>query len=181
LAHFPRSAWAEARGEHAEARKLVAKGIHPVQARRQHREDQVRAELQRTKGSFAAVASDWNDATAANLRSATIKQRNREIDKDLMPRFKDRAISSLTRLELTSALKDHFRSAFISAMHLLQSGVSFNVIALWLGHENANTTHRYVEANLEMKEKTLARLEAPDIKLKRFRASDDLMKFLPAL
>jgi site-specific recombinase XerD len=68
-----------------------------------------------------------------------------------------------------------------TAMHLLQSGVPFNVIALWLGHESTNTTHRYVEANLEMKEKALARLEAPDIKLKRFRASDDLMKFLQAL
>jgi hypothetical protein len=35
-----------------------------------------------------------------------------------------------------------------------------------------------VEANLEMKEKALARLAAPDIKLQRFKASDDLMKFL---
>lgn len=68
-----------------------------------------------------------------------------------------------------------------TAMHLLQSGVPFNVIALWLGHESTNTTHRYVEANLEMKEKALAKLEAPDIKLKRFRASDELMKFLQAL
>lgn len=40
---------------------------------------------------------------------------------------------------------------------------------------------RHVEADLEMKEKVLARLEAPDIKLKRFGASDDLMKFLKAL
>ena len=68
-----------------------------------------------------------------------------------------------------------------TAMHLLQSGVPFNVIALWLGHESTNTTHRYVEANMEMKEKALARLEAPDIKLKRFRATDDLMKFLQSL
>ena len=68
-----------------------------------------------------------------------------------------------------------------TAMHLLQSGVPFNVIALWLGHESMNTTHRYVEANLQMKEKALARLEAPDIKLKRFRASDELLKFLQAL
>ena len=68
-----------------------------------------------------------------------------------------------------------------TAMHLLQSGVPFNVIALWLGHESTNTTHRYVEANLEMKEKALARLEAPDIKLKRFRAGDELMRFLQTL
>ena len=35
-----------------------------------------------------------------------------------------------------------------TAMHLLQSGVPFNVIALWLGHESTTTTHRYVEADL---------------------------------
>jgi site-specific recombinase XerD len=68
-----------------------------------------------------------------------------------------------------------------TAMHLLQSGVPFNVIALWLGYESTNTTHRYVEANMDMKEKALARLEEPDVKLKRFRASDDLMKLLQAL
>ena len=51
-----------------------------------------------------------------------------------------------------------------TAMHLLQSGVQSNIIALWLGHESTNTTHRYVEANLAMKEKALARLEAPDCK-----------------
>ncbi len=31
-----------------------------------------------------------------------------------------------------------------TAMHQLQSGLPFNVIALWLGHESTNTTHRYV-------------------------------------
>jgi site-specific recombinase XerD len=68
-----------------------------------------------------------------------------------------------------------------TAMHLLQSGVPFNVIALWLGHESTTTTHRYVEANLAMKEKALARLEAPDTKLRRFRAPDALMHFLQTL
>lgn len=68
-----------------------------------------------------------------------------------------------------------------TAMHLLQSGVPFNVIALWLGHESTTTTHRYVEANLAMKEKALARLDAPDTKLRRFRAPDVLMRFLQTL
>ena len=68
-----------------------------------------------------------------------------------------------------------------TAMHLLQSGVPFTVIALWLGHESTNTTHRYVEADLAMKERALARLEAPDTKLHRFRASDSLMRFLQTL
>jgi hypothetical protein len=56
-------------------------------------------------------------------------------------------------------------------MHLLQSGVPFSDIALWLGHESVNTTHRYVEANLEMKEKALARLDEPKTKLRRYRPS----------
>jgi hypothetical protein len=38
-----------------------------------------------------------------------------------------------------------------TTMHLLQSGVPFNVIALWLGHESTNTTHCYVEADIAMK------------------------------
>ncbi len=66
-------------------------------------------------------------------------------------------------------------------MHLLQSGVPFNVIALWLGHESTTTTHRYVEADLAMKEKALARLQAPDTKLRQYRAPDSLMRFLQTL
>jgi site-specific recombinase XerD len=68
-----------------------------------------------------------------------------------------------------------------TAMHLLQSGVPFAVIALWLGHESTTTTHRYVEADLAMKQKALARLEAPDTKMRRFRAPDSLMRFLQTL
>ncbi|UUZ65461.1 hypothetical protein LP414_16395 [Polaromonas sp. P1(28)-13] len=39
----------------------------------------------------------------------------------------------------------------------------------------------FTEADLAMKEKVLARLEAPDTKLRRFRAPDSLMRFLQAL
>jgi len=68
-----------------------------------------------------------------------------------------------------------------TAMHLLQSGVPFNVIALWLGHESTTTTHRYVEADIAMKQKALARLEAPDITMHRFRVPDPLLRFLQTL
>ena len=68
-----------------------------------------------------------------------------------------------------------------TAMHMLQSGVPFNDIALWLGHESVNTTHRYVEANLEMKQKALARLDEPKTKMRRYRPADELLKFLQQL
>jgi hypothetical protein len=55
------------------------------------------------------------------------------------------------------------------------------VIVLWLGHKSTTTTHRYVEADIAMKEKPLARLEAPDTKIRRRRAPDSLMRFLQTL
>lgn len=106
LGAFPEVTLADARHAHAESRKLVAKGVHPVQARRDERESRAQAELHRVKGSFGAVCADWNAATGADLRPATVLQRNREIEKDLAPRFKDRPISKITRLELTTALKE---------------------------------------------------------------------------
>ncbi len=69
-----------------------------------------------------------------------------------------------------------------TAMSLLQSGVAISVIALWLGHESTTTTHRYVEANLEMKEKALGRLQEPSADMNRYHPQDDeLLKFLQEL
>ncbi len=68
-----------------------------------------------------------------------------------------------------------------TAMHLLQSGVDISVIALWLGHESPTTTHHYVEADLAMKERALARLREPDAAMRRYRAPDSLMEFLKTL
>ena len=68
-----------------------------------------------------------------------------------------------------------------TAMHLLQAGVDISVIALWLGHESPVTTHQYVEADLAMKEKALAKLHEPDTTLQRYRAPDSLIDFLKTL
>ena len=68
-----------------------------------------------------------------------------------------------------------------TAMHLLQSGVDISVIALWLGHESPVTTHHYIEADLAMKERALAKLHEPDTKVQRYRAPDSLLDFLRTL
>ncbi len=68
-----------------------------------------------------------------------------------------------------------------TAMHMLQSDVSFSVIALWLGHESVSTTHRYVEADLAMKDRALARLQEPNTKITRYRPPDALMQLLQEL
>ena len=68
-----------------------------------------------------------------------------------------------------------------TAMSLLQSGSDPCEIALWLGHESPSTTHMYVEADLAMKERALARLKQPEVKQARYRPPKALLEFLRSL
>jgi len=68
-----------------------------------------------------------------------------------------------------------------TAMHLLQSGVDLTVIALWLGHENPQTTHMYMEADLKMKEQALNSIQEPRNTPPRFKPTDKLLRFLESL
>jgi site-specific recombinase XerD len=68
-----------------------------------------------------------------------------------------------------------------TALHLLQAGVDLTVIAMWLGHESPATTHRYIEANLEMKERALSKLEGIPPKTRRWKPDDRLLAFLDTL
>jgi site-specific recombinase XerD len=68
-----------------------------------------------------------------------------------------------------------------TAMHLLQSGVDLAVIALWLGHEQVATTHQYLEADLDMKERALASLQPPETATPRFVPKPDVLAFLDSL
>jgi len=66
-------------------------------------------------------------------------------------------------------------------MHLLQAGVGAEVIALWLGHESPNTTHHYVEADLQMKCAALKILASPKIKRITTKHTDPLTQALDNL
>ena len=61
-----------------------------------------------------------------------------------------------------------------TAMHLLQAGVDMATIALWLGHECLETTHHYVEADLQLKERALRKLEPLGQRTQRFTADASL-------
>jgi hypothetical protein len=55
------------------------------------------------------------------------------------------------------------------------------VIALWLGHEDVQTTHVYLQADLAMKEKALNKLAPPETKVARFKPCDEVLAFLTSL
>jgi site-specific recombinase XerD len=68
-----------------------------------------------------------------------------------------------------------------AAMELLQHGVDITVIALWLGHESPETAQVYVQANLKMKEKALAKTTPINVKAGRYQPGDKLLAFLKSL
>lgn len=68
-----------------------------------------------------------------------------------------------------------------TAMELLQAGVERSVIALLLGHESIETTQIYLDANLEMKQAALDKVEPQAGRIGRFRPQDQLLAFLKAL
>jgi len=109
--------------------------------------------------------------------------------------------NNLTRNGVNYILNKNARKAFLScpslskkqisphtirhttAMHLLQAGVDLNLIRCWLGHVSLDTTHQYVEADLEMKRKALEKggIIEQDKSAYRWEPTDDIIAFLNSL
>jgi integrase/recombinase XerD len=67
-------------------------------------------------------------------------------------------------------------------MELLQAGVDRALIALWLGHESVETTQIYLDADLALKERVLAKTKPIRGKPgRRYQPSDALLAFLKEL
>jgi site-specific recombinase XerD len=115
------------------------------------------------------------------------------------PLFPSRDGGTLTRDALERRLAQHVKTAqqacvslrservtmhtmrHTAAMNLLAAGVDTSTIALWLGHEQERTTHIYLHADLDLKQRTLDRITPPDGRPGRYRAPDTLLAFLEAL
>jgi len=68
-----------------------------------------------------------------------------------------------------------------AAMRLLHAGVDTSVIALWLGHVSVDTTQIYLHADLNLKEKALARTRPPTGRTGRYQPTDSIIAWLEAL
>jgi integrase/recombinase XerD len=66
-------------------------------------------------------------------------------------------------------------------MELLGHGVDRTVIALWLGHESVETTQMYLHADMQIKERALARTTPAGVTPGRYRPTDRLLAFLEGL
>jgi len=69
-----------------------------------------------------------------------------------------------------------------TAMHLIRSGNDINVVCDWLGHASINTTHMYVEIDMEMKRRMLQTIEAPQVNTNPVKWQDPgILKWLDSL
>lgn len=65
-----------------------------------------------------------------------------------------------------------------TAMHLLRSGNDINMVSYWLGHADINTTHIYLEIDMEMKRLMLEKAGAPAIKKRELWHKPDILQWL---
>lgn len=105
IGQYPDVSLSAARNAHRAAREMVAAGANPVHARKTEREQAAQAQLRADLGEFSTVVDGWQEATSPSLAPVSVRQRDREISKYLLPVFKGRAIDGITRLEIAPLLK----------------------------------------------------------------------------
>jgi integrase/recombinase XerD len=140
-------------------------------------------------------ATPLTKQTVAMLRE-WIRERGGQPDEPLFPTSRGRALSrdAIALLVAKHAQAASHRCATLhsksvsphtlrhtAAMNLLHAGVDSTVIALWLGHESIEATQIYLHADMQIKERALARTTPPNSTPGRYRPPDTLLAFLEAL
>ncbi len=83
----------------------------------------------------------------------------------IIKKYTDKAIKEQPSLKQKKVSPHTLRHT--TAMHLLQAGNELNMVRLWLGHANLNTTHMYVEINMKMKKDILSKAQPPELKYEK--------------
>jgi len=132
-----------------------------------------------TKGKKQRVCPLWEDTIEAVKAYISVRKPKQEGEDHLflndkgesitrfgiryiIKKYTDKAIKEQPSLKQKKVSPHTFRHT--TAMHLLQAGNELNVVRLWLGHSSLNTTHMYIEINMEMKKEILSKSQPPKLK-----------------
>ena len=85
----------------------------------------------------------------------------------IITKYADKATVRCPTLNQKTVGPHTFRHS--TAMHLIQAGNDINMVRLWIGHADINTTHIYVEIDMEMKQKILSTSRPPQSYKKRLK------------
>ena len=127
---------------------------------------------------------DWlTERGGAETDPVFVRNRNQRLSRDAVEKIVRRHVQaasvrcpSLKKKRVTPHVLRHS-----AAMQLLQNGVDRTVIALWLGHESVETTQMYIHADIQLKEKAMARTRPIKAPPGRYQPGDKLLAFLEAL
>jgi site-specific recombinase XerD len=133
-------------------------------------------------------ATPLNKQTVSVLKD-WLRERGGDADDPLFP---SRIGSRLSRDAVERIVAKHAMTAGLTAitphvlrhttaMQLLGAGVDIAVIALWLGHEQTETTQIYLHADMTIKQRALDRARPPTTRPGRYRPGDPVMGFLDGL
>ena len=129
------------------------------------------------------------DKQTVAVLKAWLKERSGGDDDPLFP---SRTGSRLSRDAVEHLVTKHATTAGLkavtphvlrhtAAMQLLHAGADIAVIALWLGHEQTETTQIYLHADMTIKQRALDRTTPPNTSPGRYQPSDSILAFLDAL
>jgi site-specific recombinase XerD len=118
-----------------------------------------------------------SDALFPSLRTGG--RLSRDAVERLLTKYANEATKTCTSLKRKRVSPHVLRHT--TAVNLLRAGVDRSTIALWLGHEQVETTQMYLAADLSMKERALARTAPLPAHVARYRPDDQLLAFLQRL
>jgi len=131
-----------------------------------------------------AVLRDWtNEQTGDPTDPLFPTRRNLPLSRDAV----EHRLAHYTAAATASCPSLHNKKITVhvlrhtTAMRLLHAGVDTSVIALWLGHVSVETTQIYLHADMNLKEKALARTRPPHARTGRYQPPDTLIAWLETL
>lgn len=116
LGRYPELSLADARDEHAKARKLVAKGESPAKAKQAHRERQRIANA----NSVKAVCERWYGAREGAKSQSWRDNARRWLDEDVYPAIGTKAIQHVTADELEGIIHKTAKERGAASAHHLR-------------------------------------------------------------
>lgn len=160
LGTYPEYTLAEVREAHAKARKVLASGIDPCEAKKEHK----RQILLNAENSFEKVAREWHQ-----VKSATLDQRYagfvlRRLEADIFPKLGTRPIRNITAPELLSVIRlVEARGALEVAHRLLKSCGQIFMYGVATGHADCNPADSLQDALKPMKKGHFAYLHEKEL------------------
>ncbi len=116
LGRYPELSLADAREEHAKARKLVAKGESPSKAKRAHRERQRIA----GQNTVKAVCERWYESKAEARSQSWRENARRWLDQDVYPALGSKSIQHVSIDELEALVRKVAKQRGAKSAHYLR-------------------------------------------------------------